>query len=84
MLIKNNFAPLSDVHQKAASRNVHSRLSCVFQCDRAAFFLFYFIKFTFLQRSQGDVTYLFPAPLNRCIIYEVKYPENLVEMLVGC
>lgn len=31
-----------------------------------------------------EIFICFPAPLNRCIIYEVKHPQNLVEMLVGC
>ena len=69
------------MHQKAASTNFHIRLKCVFVCVCVCVCAF---TLSFTQRSQEDVSYLFPAPLNRCIMYEVKQPENLVEMLVGC
>lgn len=77
---KNNCAPFSDVHQKAANRNFENRLNCVFRCNRAAFILSLLLP----KGVRKMLVICFPAPLNRCIIYEVKYPENFVEMLVGC
>lgn len=65
---------------KGSKSKLWNRLNCVFRCDRAAFILS-----SLLPKGVGKILVIcFPAPLNRCIIYEVKYPENLVEMLVGC
>lgn len=72
--------PFSDVHQKAANRNLENRLNSAFRCNRAAFILSLLLP----KGVRKMLVICFPAPLNRCIIYEVKYPENFVEMLVGC
>lgn len=58
-----------------------NRLNCRWcQRDRAAFILTPLLP----TGVREMLVICFPAPLNRCIIYEVKYPENLVETLVGC